>query len=473
VLILSSLILTQINLFDGLIISEGVSDDLEIYSSKLSTYINPQSYYVGFGGLSYTRIYDNRLQDNIWSEVRPFILSCFLNYESIVEINRDEYIRAFSEGSLLVRMPVDLSVERYYSLFSDSVLSSEIRGIYPREYLLREGNVRSLYVFDASAKKYYLIKHKTQHHDIGSVVDRIKAEGWIEYRKISDRFSLSSTVSDEYNKKNYELIPYLYDFVIAPINYDYEVRLDDAFFSSDISKISSSVFGRNLNFVKRLKDINDSIILMYGYGDKSLTVTNEGVISYREKFNQTNSRPLNFNEAFSLAAGRLENFGTLPEGLFLAAYEEYPQTNTFKFYFNYKLNSFAIAESNVLDHPIVIEVRENQVVSLDKSLKIYTGESVTEKYVNSERLITIDECITINFLEVSIYYLQDNNIYNIAQDTISYYFPIRSEINSIDLRYSAVEEESAKYMIPSWQVKISDRTYIFNAFTGELIKTYR
>lgn len=472
-LILSSLVLTQINLFDGLSISEGYSDDLEISSSKSSTYINPQSYYVGFGGLSYTRIYDNSLQDNIWSEVRPFILSSFLNYESIEKISRDDYIRAFSEGSLLVRMPIDLSIERYYSMFSDSVLSSEIRNIYPKEYLLREGNVRSLYIFDSNANEYYLIKHKTLHHDIGAVIESIKSEGWIEYRKISDRFSLSSTVTEAYDKKNYELIPYLYNFVVAPINYDYEVRLEEPYFSSDISVISRFVFGRSLNFVKRLRDINDSIILMYGYGDKSLTVTKDGVISYRNKFDPTNSRVLNFNEAFSLAAGQLENFGVMPNGLFLADYEESPESHTFKFYFNYKINAFAIAENALLDHPIVIEVKEDQVISIDKNLKIFAGESVTEKYVNSERLITIDECITNNFLEVSIYYLQDNNIYNSAQDTINYYFPIRSEIKSIDLRYIVEEENASMYMIPAWQVVISDRTYIFNAYTGTLIKTYR
>lgn len=473
VLIASSLFLTQINLFDGLIISEGISEDLEVSSTKLSTYINPQSYFVGFGGLSYTRIYDNALQDNIWSEVRPFILSSFLNYESVDEISRDDYIRAFSEGSLLIRMPIELSVERYYSLFSESILSTEIRSIYPKEYLMREGNVRSLFVFDEKNDKYYLIKHKTLHHDIAAVIETIKSEGWIEYRKISDRFSLSSTVSDEYDKKNYELIPYLYDFVVAPISFENEVRLDDAYFSKDISSISSAIFGRNLNFVKRLKDINDSIILMYGYGDKSLTVTNEGMISYRSKFDPSKSEVIDFNKALALATGKLENFGALPDGIFLAAYEELPQSGAFKFYFNYKLNAFAMAEESVLDLPIMVEVRGNQVVALDKRMKIFAGEVVAEKYMRSERLVTIDDCITNNFLEVSIYYLQDNNIYSSAQDTISYYFPIRSEIKSIDLRYNVENDASLQYMIPVWQVVISDRTYLFNAYDGELIKTYR
>lgn len=478
-LIISSLVLTQINLFDGLMISEGISDDVDISSTRLSTYINPQSYFVSFGGLSYTRVYDFKLQDNIWGEIRPFILSCFINYESVQEIKRDEYIKAFSDRSLLVRMPLDLSASQYYSIFSDEVLDDDIKKITPKEYLLREGNVRSLYVFDAESDKYYLIKHKNVMHDIASLIDAVKAEEQIEYRKISVRFSLDSTVSEAYNQLNYELIPYQ-DYSITPsIRIENEVSLDEEQFGRDVSSISSSVFGSRLDFVKRLKDINDSIILMYGYGDKSLTVTHDGLISYRKKFDATKSKILNFKEAFALATGKIENFGLLPEGLFLAEYVEDKTTNTFSFYFNYKLNSLSIAESFSSDYPIVVVVRENQVVSVDKNMKIFAGEMVDSRYSNIERLFTIDECITNNFLEMSVYYLQDNDIYNSEVDPFEYYYPIWSEISSIDLRYLIEESDitvsiaSETYMIPAWQVVISDRTYLFNAYSGKLVKTYR
>jgi len=479
ILIISSLVLTQINLFDGLMINEGISDDVDVSSTRLSTYINPQSYFVSFGGLSYTRVYDFKLQDNIWGEIRPFILSCFINYETVQEIKREDYIKAFSDRSLLVRMPLDLSVTQYYSIFSNESLTSEIKNITPKEYLLREGNVRSLYVFDEIADKYYLIKHKNVMHDIASLIDSVKAIEQVEYRKISARFSLDSTVDETYNQLNYELVPYLDNSIVPSIRIENEVSLDEERFARDVSSISSSVFGDRLDFVKKLKDINDSVILMYGYGDKSLTVTHDGLISYRKKFDATKSETINFKEAFALATGKIEIFGLLPEGLFLADYDENKETNSFTFYFNYKLNSLSIAEFDTDASPIVVIVRENQVVSVDKNLKIFAGEMTETPYRNIERLFTIDECISNNFLELSVYYLQDKDIYNPSVDPYEYYYPIWSEISSIDLRYlHEVSEnteltESEAYMIPVWQVVISDRTYLFNAYSGELVKTYR
>lgn len=471
-LVLSSLFLTQVNLFDGLLISEGVTEEIEVHSTKLSMYINPQSYFVSFGGLSYTKVYDLKMQDNLWSEIRPFILSSFLNYESIEEIDREDYIKAFSDRSLLVRMPVDLSVSQFYSIFSDKVLSDGVADITPREFLLREGNVRSLYVFDALSSKYYLMKHKTMQHDVGALIDAVRNIEIVDYRKLSDRFSLSSTLEGEDDKLNYELIPYQYDFIVSGIKVQNEVRMDDTYFNQDVSSISGAVFGNRLDFVKKLKDVNDSIVLMYGYGDKSLTVSRTGNIAYRQKFNPQNSKSLTFKEAFSIAAGKLENFGLMPEGIYLSNYEYDQSSKTYTFNFNYKLNSLSIAELDQSLDPIKIKVKENQVIAVDKNIKSFAGEYTPEKFMNSGRMFTIDECITNNIVEINVYYLQDSGIQDSTLEKYKYYYKIVSEIKSIDLKYFEESDGNDSYMIPVWEVKISNRVYLFNAYDGKLIKTY-
>jgi len=460
-LVISSIALTQINLFDEVVDGS---------STKLSAYINPQSYFISFGGLSYTRVDALKMQDNLWGEIRPFILSCFLNYESVTEIKRETYVDAFSDRSLLIRMPLDLTISQYFSVFSDDALKQAIESISPREYLLREGNERSLYVFDAVNDKYYLIKHKTVLHDIKALINRVKSENWIDYRKISARFSLNNTVEAPYNQLNYELIPYTYDAIVTSIVYENEVSLDPERFSNDVLNISRAVFGKRMDFVKKLKDVNDSTILMYGYGDKSLTVTHKGNIAYRKKFDQANSESVDFKGAFARAVGKLEQFGLMPEGIYLADYVFNTGTNSYVFYFNYKLNGYAMAETSDKDYPIVVEVKENQVVSVDKNIKVFVGELVPQSYQKVEHLLTGEDCIAKNDIEISIYYLQDNNILDKTMDTIQYYYPIRSAINSIDLRYF---EEGDDYVIPVWQIVISGRTYLFNAYNGSLIQTFR
>ena len=190
---------------------------------------------------------------------------------------------------------------------------------------------------------------------------------------------------------------------------------------------------------------------MYGYGDKSLTVTHEGNIAYRKKFDQANSEIVDFKGALALATGKLEQFGLIPEGIYLASYSLNVATRSYMFYFNYKLNSYAMAETSVNDHPINVEVKDNQVVSIDKDVKVFAGEIIPPAYQAVERLLTGEDCIAKNDIEISIYYLQDNNIPDKTMDTIEYYYPIRSTITSIELRYIV---EADQYMIPVWQIVI-------------------
>ena len=471
-LILSSLLLTRVNLFNGLI-SEAQSEEAEVASTKLSTYINPQSYSVSFGGLSYTKVYDLDLQESIWSEVRPFILSTFVNYESVEQITEKDYTKAFTENSLLIKMPFSLSISEFYSVFSDEVLGDEIANIKPREYLIREGNVRSLYLFDEVNNKYYLLKHKTMKHDVGALIEVIKAQEPVEYRKVNDRYSLPNILDETYNTLNYVLIPVQYNSITSAIKVQNEVRTDDAFFNQDISAFTNAVFGNRLDFVKKLKDVNDSIVLMYGYGDKSLTVTQTGEIIYRRKFDAKLSDKISFVQALSFAAGKLEGFGAMPEGIYLADYKFDSETSTYTFYYNYKLNQLAVARLSSKDYPITIVVREGQVVSIDKNVKSFAGAYVLSG-TPIERLATIDDCIYNNMVELSVYYLQDKGITNPTESVFDQYYPMISEIKSIELTYIEQKtNDGLTYMQPTWQLRISDRIYLFNAYDSKLIKTYK
>jgi hypothetical protein len=220
-----------------------------------------------------------------------------------------------------------------------------------------------------------------------------------------------------------------------------------------------------MDFVKRLKDVNGSTILMYGYGEKALTISQSGALTYHEQLKGTSESTLNFKEAFSLAAGGVEAFGTQPDGLSLIYYVT--TQKGYIFYFGYKLNTYAVTGDASGWFPIHVTIEGNQITEIYKDVKV--SESFRSDRDKSD-IMPIDDCLTNNFLEVSIYFLQDNNIYDTALNTIEYYFPIRSEISSADMCYLASGNTE---MIPVWRVIISGRTYIFNAHSGELMKTYR
>jgi hypothetical protein len=470
-LFLTALLLMQWVMYDDLFATDIDSSDIEINSTKLSAYISPQSYFVSFGGISYTRVYDVLLQERIWSEIRPVVLNSFEKYDSVETITRESYIEAFSDESMLLRMPMELTVSEFYSLFSSNAVEGSISEITPYEYLLSGNDPRSIYIHDRKREQYYLVKNNFQIHDIGALVKIVKQSPYIEYRKISTRFSLESTVDENYDRLNYELIPFQYNYVVPKVRFRSEIEFADGEMIGDVQRISGSVFGNRMDFVKRLKDANGSTILMYGYGEKVLTLSPGGEVLYHKRFDASLSSNLNFKEAFSIAAGKIENFGLYPSGIYLADYVfENGAVTTHVFYFGYKINNYALAETTPDSHPIRVEIKGNQVVNIFKNIK-QQAELVDVEEM--DRLYSIDECISNNFLEVSVYYLQDNNIYDSALDNIEYYFPIRSEITKIDMRYSIEGQSGSALMVPTWQVVISGRTYLFNAYTGALIKTYR
>lgn len=122
---------------------------------------------------------------------------------------------------------------------------------------------------------------------------------------------------------------------------------------------------------------------------------------------------------------------------------------------------------------MIIEVQENQVVSVDKNIKIFAGEQMSALYDNTDQLYAVDKCINDNSLEIVVYYLQDNDVYEDVLDPMDYYFPIRSEIKSIELKYLEENDGYQTLMIPIWQVLVDSRTYLFNAYTGDLLTTYQ
>jgi len=321
-------------------------------------------------------------------------------------------------------------------------------------------------------KKYYHLTNKSLAYDVRPLVLRIKDQGNLEYRTIYSRFSLDSTVEEPFDTLNLELIPVETEFVVPSLIVDNEVSIEDDKFTDEISNISNAVFGSRLDFVKKLRDVNDSIILMYGYGDKSLMITKEGLISYRKKLNPANAKKSSLKEALSLAIGKIENFGIVPEGLYLENYQYDPEHRIHQFKFNYKLNDYAIAYLNANQSPVEITVQDNQVIAIDKNIKIFAGEYSSAKYRNTS-LYAVDKCINDNSMEIVVYYLKDNDVREEVLDPTDYYFPLRSEIKSIELSYLETQDNEESIALPIWKVVIDKRTYLFDGYSGDLISSYQ
>lgn len=471
-LIFMSLILSRWVLYDGLKTNVAKDSESELKTVNINSYINPQSYFISFGGMSYTKVYDQEIRNHIWENVQPYIFTTLSNYETFESIDEKTYVEAFSTKSILLKMPLELRLSDLAILYGIEDIPKEMEAIIPTEYMIVSDETQALYLFDSASGQYYKIKSKTFTHDISELFDLVKSRESVEYRKVSDRFSLESTMGEDKNYMNYTLIPIQYKYLVPNLKVQNEVNLDSDQFDDQIRTIAKAVFGNRFDFIKRLEDINGSVIFMYGYGDKALTITREGVVSYNQKYSVNEKASISVARALSIACGELEQFGVLPNGVNLIKYHSELENGIAvqTFSFNYKLGNYEVKPQNSLEADIRVVVKGDQVINITKNVKSYIGDANLERSSSYSKMFDIDECITSNYLEVSIYYLQDNNIYDASMNSVQYHYDIRSAISSIEMNYYQLDET---HMIPVWAVEISGRTYIFDAYTGDIITSYR
>lgn len=467
-LFVSALFMTQLILSE-----ESYSNDaLNTRQTKnANAIVVPQSYFVSFGGMSYTKVHNTLLQEKIWGELRPVLVSALKEPESVKIVDKETYIKAFSKKSILLRFPFAITTKDLFSVISEESGSLSVSGMRALEFLITEDANQMVYLYDSNAEAYYGIETIYPLHDVGGLLEAVKLTQFIEYRQISERYSLNRTVDETYNQTNYELIPYAYDLVVPSFKaLKTSQTLED---QEDLvrSTISKEVFGNQMDFVKQLRDVNGSLILMYGYGEKTLTFTQEGEILFKSKYDANASRALSFKDAMNLSIRTLESFGELPTGIKLVDYNRDDRgEGEYHFFFNYKIHDYLLAAFGPNRYPIEVIVRGNQVTDLSIWLR---KPNDSPDFPNLSRMISIDECISQNMTEVSMYYFQDKNIYETDLDNPMYYFPIRSEINRIEMRYFISKLGDSEMFIPSWQVDIAGRVFLFHAYTGELIQTFR
>ncbi len=94
--------------------------------------------------------------------------------------------------------------------------------------------------------------------------------------------------------------------------------------SSDDSTLRSyanKAFGKQFNFVKKMKDVDDSIIYLYGYANKALRLGSDGSIQFTERI-QPGSKldSISLEEALQLAMNYIDQYGGAPSSLYLANY---------------------------------------------------------------------------------------------------------------------------------------------------------
>lgn len=423
-----------------------------LYAQDVKNIIMPRYFFYGEDQNIYTKIIKPDLKENIWADISPKIADYLLNAKSFEPIIKSEYIEKFSNDSLLLGFGLPLKnadlADLILSPKKDINRSSMTNPNTEISEILVNG--RRIYIKDAEGNYF---KVDSPNRILFSKTKKIIAgSSSRSYRRIFERFDISTVLGDSGEYKNYVLIPFQYDSMVTARHAQRELKIESEEGEKIIDQIAASIFGKSFDFVKRSVDSDGSIVMMYGLGEKSLIFTPRGDMVYRYRLGANEKSARAFTDNLRKAISFIEKSGGLPEGLHLRSYSESGAESIFNF--TYEAAGYKVLET---DSPLGIRVVLSRGI---------ITEVIRNIMLPGEIMLTADEFYTIeNYTENNLD-LISQKIGLITGDERYRRAYVRSKIESIDMVFTKFEQT----LMPTWEMVIGGHVFLFDAYTGENVE---
>lgn len=150
------------------------------------------------------------------------------------------------------------------------------------------GSPESVFIYDGKNNKYYRLVAREEQPPLSKIIDQIEAEGYVTYYTIG---SLAGTT-------NQVIIPLVLEANYGTLPFQKEFREDTEL---ETRAFAQTFFGVSFDFVRRIEESKGSVIYMYGYGEKILTISVNGQVEYKERDSGTNTGQQDYFSALSKA----------------------------------------------------------------------------------------------------------------------------------------------------------------------------
>lgn len=466
--------------FSG-VISLAKNADLEEIDIDVTDVLSPQSFIVSFGGGDNTVFFsepyevwkitepEEKKQVLIWQTAKVALRRYLRDSYVVQQISLEEWkkIKKFKS----VRMDFACGIP-------SSSLISALSGYENNEFETQDlintilipvtdAEKRNIYLGNCDEDKYFKLTGSLMDNSIRNLIENIEKNvderGYTYYASLKD---ISETISNDV------LVP-LFDegeTVIPSYSGRNQIDVTDA---TGIKSIAQLFFGRSFDFIKEITEIDGTYIYMYGYGEKSLKITKNGVLEYIEKEDRERvSSDLSFLDSLKYAAKFVDDKIGWPVNInnaYLSHYKEIEKDNKkgYRFSFNYRLNGLPIFIPDIgEDRGIEVEIIGNQITDYERIVK-RLGEKLD--YENGEdkqkNILSIQDVLTINSDDIKYNY----EAFSKNQLREDKDFKIEELIDDVELVYFLDRDDILR---PVWEVTIDNMVYYFDLYTGENYTSY-
>ncbi|MEJ8552771.1 hypothetical protein [Tepidibacter sp. Z1-5] len=394
--------------------------------------VRPYRVFVYFGGgKSSTEILD--IQDEYWNQIKIMLKQELSKQKKISEISYDNYLSKKNMKSIEANFAKGLDVELINrSIFLNESAISDIGNI--REILIPLVDDKSIYFLNNKQKVYKVDLDKVKHIDL---VDKLEKKEYTEYFTVDSLFTID----------NNTLIPIKLD----GISYDNisSKNIIDVKDDKVVQKIGENILGNKYDFTNRIVEKNGNNTFIYGYGEKTLRIYNNGYIEFLNE--DIENKNISLDQSLNIALAFLANQNINIDNLSLYSVKQNSinNINSYEFNFYYKVNNLKLKTDNVFN-PIQIKIAGEDVYSYEGFLK-EVDQSVDGN--KDKNIIPPDQILNMNFS-----LLKKNLKYQSGEE-------VWKNINGIELIYFSKDN----HFIPSWEVTIGNEVYVFDAYKGDVL----
>lgn len=443
-------------------------------TQKSDTYLNtttiiaPRSITYGFGSGVYSVVFFDKY--DTW-EAFSASLTGFLDQSFKLEaIDQSVYEEAKKARFIEVKLPYAITIRDLAEFVDSDSEKKSTDGQVIEDLLYVSGKNNSLYLHENGA--YYILKGQGVFSNLEQ--ERMEAENneIKRFKTVEGIYKIRNILTTESQVvyENKQLLPVGKASNLPRIHVIPEYNIVD---DGVLRGLVTQFFGTHI--VKKLVDIDGSLVYLYGYGEKTLKVSLNGSIEFKSKIQNVPLKAISLFEALNIAMNYIDRFGGVPENLTLAEYtfsleDDIP---VYRFYFSLGVSHLNVV-AETMNPGIQMTLVGEQITEYNRFILVPIKEIPVEPVTSNAQ--TVDFLINSNFEEViSPNFLGDHPELlesPIQEGSRNVLYRILQGMDGFEPLYY-FDESDDQALIPVWKIGFDQYLYYFDLNTGQILKTER
>ncbi len=409
----------------------------------------------------------------VWQEAKPTLINILSQGNQLESITYKEWTGMNNYRSVRLILPYVVKRDHLLDLLESETPRGELN-ISFSEILIVLNKRNTIYLGDQTSGNYYALTGSYNGDELKSKLDYIESSEEIIYYTLEDHYSLIKRLNDEFTTydPNGTLVPRNHVEVIdvIKVNKEIEIRDESENTKETIQKFADRAFDGSFDFVNRLKDVDGSVVFIYGYGERALKLGASGEIEYKRKLDDNIAgSPLSLTDSLKVAVDFISKYGGVPNSTYLTGFTTTGEADSgYRFTFGYRVQGYPVINSELNSgNAIEIEVYGHQVLSFKRLVRTYSKvadipEIMGQQYKMEDVLVINSDRIHKDYKEAEDAPFSKNQMDEILQ-----------HINNVEIVYYSDVLLNSERLIPAWQIQIGSNIYYINMHSGNIIKTVK